>query len=146
MPGTPLRDFSSCELLERETHTEKFDSFFKRVTKGQQLRTSASQPSSSASGARSYQLKRQVVLLEDLPNVLHGPTQAAFHAALERFVAEPPEFPVVVIISEASTRGETRDEQLALSGGGYHGSKDSVDIRSVIPPALLGGPYVTQIR
>ena len=84
------------------------------------------------------------MLLEDLPNVLHQPTQEAFHAALESFVNSPANTPLVIIISDASVRAETRDERLLAGGSGW-ASRDTVDIRTVLPPSLLNNPLVRQI-
>lgn len=93
------------------------------------------------SGVKKRETK-QVVLLEDIPNILHRPTQEAFHTALENYAAEPFGAPIVIIISDASTRGQFRDERLA---SGSYSSHDIVDIRSVLPASLIHGPYVTQI-
>lgn len=99
-------------------------------------------PSAAASQSSP---KKQVILLEDLPNILHPETQKSFHGILKSFVLSgTPITPLVIIMSDAGTRGESRDESIA-QGGGW-GGKDTVDVRSVIPKDLLGGPYLTQIR
>jgi len=95
--------------------------------------------------------KRHIILLEDLPNILHPHTQSQFHAALQALVDSPVVadtslVPVVIIVSDAGVRGEVVDERLMSDGtaGGRWG-KEVVDIRSVLPAGLLGSAYVTQI-
>ncbi|EJD07726.1 P-loop containing nucleoside triphosphate hydrolase protein [Fomitiporia mediterranea MF3/22] len=136
---------------------EKFEAFLARAAANRplvgrlgQLPSSSSQtclPSSSSTPSTSSPIpneQKQVILLEDLPNVLHQPTQVKFHAALESFVTLPNSTPLIIVISDASTRGEVRDERLAQGGGGRF-LHDNVDIRTVLPPSLVNGPYVTQI-
>lgn len=89
-------------------------------------------------------MRRQIVLLEDLPNVLHQPTQALFHSALESFLAVPG-IPLIIIISDMSIRGEVRDEGAAQGRSVYHSSREMVDIRTVIPQRLLNTSFVSQI-
>ncbi|TFY52729.1 hypothetical protein EVJ58_g9851 [Rhodofomes roseus] len=116
-----------------------------------QPRSSASAPASqssapSTSAARPFD-KRQVILLEDLPNILHPGTQAAFHAALEAFVSLPDTStaPLVLIVSDAGLRGEDTEADGAGASTSWRRAKEAVDIRSVLPSQLLGSPYVTQI-
>lgn len=115
---------------------------------------SQSQPRSSATQSSSTSIasvksvsrgKRQVILLEDLPNILHLGTQAAFHAALEAFVTLPDTgaAPLILIVSDAGLRGE--DTEAGGGGTDWRRSKEAVDIRSVLPPQLLNSPYVTQL-
>lgn len=111
------------------------------------LRATQSYPQLSASSSSGptkpvVQSKQQVILLEDLPNILHLGTQAAFHATLEAFAALPDGAPLVLIISDAGLRGEDAE---ADTGAGWRRSKEAVDVRSVLPPSLLNSPYVTQI-
>ena len=151
-------DLSSPIYLGRESLMQKFNTFLQRaVSCGPLLLDVAQQPlvplsatASSSSRSQTPALppsRRRIVLLEDLPNILHLPTQEAFHAALEAYVATPPGqvgTPLVVIISDAGVRAEGRE------GGrnrfGYGGGKEAIDVRTAIPKRLLGGPYVTQIR
>ena len=111
----------------------------------------SSQVSASGSSTSSYHAlgsspgRRQIILLEDLPNILHQPTQEAFQNSLESFVTCAQGVPLVIVISDATTRGEVRDERLAQGGGGRWSSRDTVDIRTVLPSSMLNGPYVTQI-
>lgn len=85
-------------------------------------------------------------MLEDLPNILHIPTQEAFHAALKAVIDSPlPSVtPIVVIVSDAGLRGESGQED-GNSTWNRKG-KEAIDIRSVLPPGMLTSPYVTQIR
>ncbi|KAF9043827.1 Rad17-domain-containing protein [Hymenopellis radicata] len=117
----------------------KFESFLARASSCQNLFTG-----SSSSSSRS---KRQVVLLEDLPNILHNDTKTRFHDTLQSLVTSGGEYPVplVFIISDAGLRGEASDERLATGSWGKD-NNGVVDIRTVIPSNLLHGPYVTQIR
>lgn len=107
---------------------------------------SASQSSASVPTAKPYE-KRQVILVEDLPNILHPGTQAAFHVALEAFVALPDTSaaPLVLIVSDAGLRGEDTEADGAGGSTSWRRAKEAVDIRSVLPPQLVGSPYVTQI-
>lgn len=112
------------------------------------LRASQTYPQLSASSSSSStkptaQSRQQVILLEDLPNILHPGTQAAFHAALEAFATLPDGAPLVLIISDAGLRGE--DAEADSKGAGWRHAKESVDVRSVLPPSLLNSPYVTQV-
>ncbi|KAG2004670.1 hypothetical protein CC2G_003205 [Coprinopsis cinerea AmutBmut pab1-1] len=128
---------------DSETLFTKFETFFNRAARCQGLAFSG--PSSSSSSSKA---KRQLVLLEDLPNILHPKTQSQFHDCLKSLVESPvsdPPVPVVIIISDTGLRGEARDERIA---GGFGWGKDKeqvVDVRSVLPRDLLHGPYVTQI-
>ncbi|KAL5483394.1 RAD17 [Sanghuangporus weigelae] len=143
---------------DRESLNQKFEAFLIRATSCRQLLSASNQtttsssrtriPSSSSSSSNlafgSNFGTRQIVLLEDLPNILHQPTQDVFHTVLESFVTSVQSTPLVIIISDAATRGEVRDERLA-QGGGHWFSRETVDIRTVLPSSLLNGPYVTQV-
>lgn len=84
----------------------------------------------------------RVILLEDLPNVLHDSVRRAFHMALstivERHVAES--CPIVLIVSDTGLRGEGGDELTSER------VDNAVNIRTVLPPELLQGPFVTQVK
>ena len=123
------------------------------------LRPSQSEPQLSASSSTStstsasastpakpaLQKRHQLILLEDLPNILHPGTQAAFHAALEAFVALPGGAPLVLVLSDAGLRGEDADVADGGTGGWRSRAREAVDVRSALPPGLLNSPYVTQI-
>jgi cell cycle checkpoint protein len=78
--------------------------------------------------------KPRVILLEDLPNILHQPTQVAFHSELQSLIEAI--VPVVVIVSDTGLRGEDLD--------GISKRNEVIDIRTVLGP-LTGSPYVTRI-
>jgi cell cycle checkpoint protein len=104
----------------------------------------------------SSSTSKHIILLEDLPNILHAGIQTRFHSAIRSFIEatsrSSSHVPIVIIMSDATMRGETRDELLTSgggTGGGYAWSReksDILDIRTVLPRDLLDGPYVTQIR
>lgn len=118
---------------------DKFVTFLARASSCSNIFPTQTPSSSSKS--------KKLILLEDLPNILHHGTQERFHDALRVLISSAPSVPVVVIISDEGKRGEVVDERMEVgtSAGGGRWGKDSVDIRAVIPPELLGGPYVMQI-
>ena len=92
--------------------------------------------------------RRQIVLLEDLPNVLHQGTKEAFHSALRRVVDSPiaPSSPVVIVISDAGTRGEDSEAADGMGLSGWKGKgRDTLDVRTVLPSSVLLSQYTTQI-
>ena len=97
--------------------------------------------------------KPQLILLEDLPNLLHQPTQARFQAALRSLCipnsnsSEPPGPPIVIIVSDSGLRAEQPDDETwdGGSGGRRWDRKEVLDIRSILGPDLLTSPYVTRI-
>ncbi len=140
--------------LDVEGLTEKFQTFLTRAASCRPLFPSSTfggPPTPSQSSIQSGRpfvgsSIRQVILLEDLPNILHPPTQQAFHEALKAVTDSPvPSVaPIVIIVSDAGLRGEAGQEE---GTGQWKGKgKDTVDIRSVLPPGMLLSPYVTQIR
>src|SRR5882762_4777659 len=72
----------------------------------------ATQPSRSSTSAKPVKpaTRQQLILLEDLPNILHPSIRARFHAALrehvERAGAVAGAASVVVVLSDAGVRGE----------------------------------------
>ncbi|KAF4571431.1 Cell cycle checkpoint protein rad17 [Pleurotus pulmonarius] len=113
-----------------ETLFTKFQNFMSRAT----TCTNSLFPSNGA--------EQQVILLEDLPNILHQDTQAKFHALLESLVDLPRSTPIVMILSDAGVRGETGVEE---GSSWRRNTSSAVDVRSAIPKSLLTGPYVTHI-
>ena len=106
--------------------------------------------SSSTNPNPNPKQKEHVILLEDLPNILHASTQSQFHASLQALLTSPASAPIVIIISDTGVRGEVGDERLAsgeVVGGGRAGwgREGVVDVRSVLGGGLLGSGYVTQI-
>ncbi|KAF8880655.1 Rad17 cell cycle checkpoint protein-domain-containing protein [Infundibulicybe gibba] len=156
MPGNSFGDSTISNHSDYEGPYTKFEAFMHRAAscqnifapappKPSQSSTSSSQASSQA---RQTRPKQHIILLEDLPNILHPKTQAQFHATLQSLVESipsSPPVPIVIVVSDAGTRGEATEDRLA-SGSGWGKDRDgAVDIRTVLPKSLLGGPYVTQI-
>ncbi|KAK0450286.1 Rad17 cell cycle checkpoint protein-domain-containing protein [Desarmillaria tabescens] len=141
---------------DREALFSKFESFLARASTCNNLfRDPAPLVSSSQAASSSTTLtqtntnsnKRRIILLEDLPNLLHNGTKDRFHAALQSLVVDPSPnpVPIVIIVSDTGMRGEASDER--LSAGSTYREQDSViDVRTVLPKDMLNGPYVTQIR
>ncbi|KAG6820461.1 hypothetical protein H0H93_000215 [Arthromyces matolae] len=136
--------------FDGENLLAKFEAFLNRASSCHNLfSTNADKnPTQSAqTGSGSLPPNRHLILLEDFPNLLHPATQSQFHSALQGFVSLPPTdppVPLIVIISDAGVRGEAADER--ISTGGWGQAKEGIlDIRTVLPRDLLGGPYVTQI-
>ncbi|KZT02770.1 P-loop containing nucleoside triphosphate hydrolase protein [Laetiporus sulphureus 93-53] len=153
--------------MEYEGLSEKFRAFLARASncrtvfsnsgaQGPSLQSPSSlsqrSTSSSAEGFPashdtdfSARSKRKVILLEDLPNILHPGTQDAFHTALEAFISHaPPDYvaPLVIIVSDAGLRGEDVDND----AGPWRRAKETIDIRLVLPHNLLNSPFTTHVR
>jgi len=123
----------------------KFEAFLVRASSCQNIFYNAY----AASSSRAKEVKRRIILLEDIPNVLHPKTQAQFHDALNSLVLSQPSnppIPVVIIVSDTGVRGDDGDERRANGGGWGNNKAQVVDIRTVLSKDLLGGPYVTEIR
>ncbi|EIW56046.1 Rad17-domain-containing protein [Trametes versicolor FP-101664 SS1] len=146
--------------VEYEGLSEKFSGFLTRASSCRSIFSSTPDAQPLSQAAPSSQLppsssssttlhtpsppKRQLILLEDLPNILHPPTQAAFHTALESFTSSPEAgvAPLVIIISDAGVRGENPEDE----GQRWKSrTKETMDVRNVLSPNLLHSPYVTQI-
>ncbi|KAI0763953.1 Rad17-domain-containing protein [Trametes elegans] len=151
---------SGWASTEYEGLSDKFQAFLTRASSCRPIFTSQSSAQSASQASRSSQLtpsrsssvvaphasplRRQLIVLEDLPNVLHPATQASFHAALEAFVASPENAvsPLVIIVSDAGLRGEVGEDD----GTRWKSrSKEAMDIRNILSNSLLTSPYVTQI-
>ncbi|KAI0368564.1 Rad17-domain-containing protein [Pilatotrama ljubarskyi] len=157
-------DFTSdgWASVEYEGLSDKFQAFLTRASScrsifpsqpstqpssSQAFRSSPLLPSSSTTSTAvpsASPTKRQLILLEDLPNILHPATQASFHSALEAFVnsTEGSVAPLVIIISDAGLRGENPEEDTPRWKSR---TNEAMDVRNVLPPSLLHSPYVTQI-
>ncbi|ELU37592.1 Rad17 domain-containing protein [Rhizoctonia solani AG-1 IA] len=136
-----------------ESATTKLASFLERAgvygpLSLKAIRDSTPDPESKGK-ERRLESKHKILLLEDFPSISHPRVRGAFHAALTRFAeAVPPSAavsslvypPLVLIISDAGLRADDTSP--------YSSSHrdDVLDIRSVLPPALLGSHYVTQIN
>ena len=118
-----------------------------QLDKFQAFLTRASTSRSVFRGSSSGSTARQVILLEDLPNILHADSRQKFHDTLRLFVqrqtSQTGEYiPLVVIMSDVGTRGEPED---AVGSGSFRGRKEDLEIRSALPTDVLSSPYVTQI-
>lgn len=132
--------------MEYEGLSDKFHNFLTRATSSSSIFDSSSRPAPSASASQGPPSShgRRVVLLEDLPNVLHPPTQAAFHSSLQSLVAQPASAPVVIIASDAGVRGEGDSD--GFSTQSWKGkTREVVDVRTVLPASLMHSAYVAQI-
>lgn len=119
-----------------------------QLDKFQAFLTRASTSRSIFGGSSSRPSMRQVILLEDLPNILHADSRERFHDILRLFVqrqiSQGGEYvPLVVITSDVGTRGELEDIGGSSS---FRGRKEVLEIRSALPADLLSAPCVTQIR
>jgi len=137
------QDYSSI-YDDYESNLNKFEAFMTRASSCNDL----FQQNSAGPSKPSQTSKRRVVLLEDLPNILHSKTQAQFHDTLRALVnctpSNPP-VPLVLIISDTGMRGEARDERISEGRGMGSDKLQTLDIRTVLPRELIGGPYVTEI-
>jgi hypothetical protein len=97
---------------------------------------------SLASNASKSELKesRQIILLEDLPNLHHEATLHSFQRVIIDHL-EKAEIPIVLIISDAGLRGEHKDED-----GWRRSSSSAIDAYNILPRPTLHGPLVTTIR
>ena len=119
-----------------------------QLDKFQAFLTRASTSRSVFWGSSSGSTTRQVILLEDLPNILHADSRQKFHDTLRLFAQRQTSqngeyIPLVVIMSDVGTRGEPED---TVGSSSFQGRKEGLDVRSALPAELLSAPYVTQIR
>ena len=135
----PFTDFNHNTLLDMDavSQPDKFQAFLTR----------ASTSRSVFGGSSSRSTARQVILLEDLPNILHADSRQKFHDTLRLFVQRQTSqngeyIPLVVIMSDVGTRGELED---TVGSSSFRGRKEDLEIRSALPSDLLSAPYVTQI-
>ncbi|KAJ3849140.1 Rad17 cell cycle checkpoint protein-domain-containing protein [Lentinula lateritia] len=147
---------SSGLWVSDDTMFTKFRLFLERASQCQSVFSSSSTPnpwkrplsssSLSSSDSKPTPIQR-IILLEDLPNVLHSNTRSQFHDVIRSLVEnqDPNPVPVVIVLSDSGMRGEAGDERLA--GGLWEREQDSaVDLRSILPKDVLNGPYVDEIR
>ncbi|KAF9043051.1 Rad17 cell cycle checkpoint protein-domain-containing protein [Panaeolus papilionaceus] len=127
-----------------ESLFSKFEAFLTRASSCGNVFSSTSSSKVKSGNSPS----RKVILLEDLPNILHQKTQASFHEALLSLVNKAPSnppVPVVIIISDSGVRGEASDDRIS-EGRGWNRDKQVIDVRTVLPRELLSGPYVREIE
>ena len=138
---------SHLYLVDYESLVAKFETFLARAASFQTLSFRVGPSTQKASASQSTGasiIKKQLVLIEDIPNMAQATVRDAFHAALVSFIssAEVP-CPIVLIVSDSGLRGEAKDEQGAY--GGYASRDEAFNIRTIIPPQVLHSPYFTQI-
>ena len=150
--------------FDTETLFDKFQSFLTRAMTCNSIfgHYNTTQSPSSGSLALSHSQahpsiqrsnRHQLILLEDLPNLLHQPTQVRFQAALRSLcipnsnLSEHPGPPIVIIVSDSGLRAEQPDDDMWDGGSGVRrwARKEVLDIRNILGPDLLTSPYVTQI-
>ncbi|THH10558.1 hypothetical protein EW146_g8336 [Bondarzewia mesenterica] len=143
-----------------ESAMDKFEAFLARAGSYRSLFAPVANPipsqslPSASQSATTATGNHQLILLEDLPNVLHPAIRERFHSALRVHIESVQESvaPVVIVISEAGLRGENGEERWVGSsvgrsegGGKGKGRAEVVDFRTVIPPGL-GAAWITQIE
>ncbi|KAI0056332.1 P-loop containing nucleoside triphosphate hydrolase protein, partial [Artomyces pyxidatus] len=125
-PGDPFGEDGG------ESGMDKFEAFLARARAYRSVFAPAHTPA------------RTLVLLEDLPNILHAPTRARFHAALRAHAAAGAlAAPVVLVVSDAGVRG-THDPDMSAAGGSSARREEVVDVRVAVPDGLSAG-VVTEI-
>jgi cell cycle checkpoint protein len=128
--------------IDTEALFDKFQAFLKRASACHNIFSTQS-PASTSSGRPS---KRHLILLEDLPNILHFPTQVRFHSALQSLCGSSEVGPPLVIItSDSGLRGENTDDAWDGTGSTRWSKKETIDFRSVLGVDLCTSPYVTRI-
>ena len=138
-----------------ESLFDKFQAFLTRAMTCNSIfgHRSTTQGHSQTQSSSQRSTKCQLVLLEDLPNLLHQPTQVRFQAALRSLciptsnLSEPPGPPIVIIVSDSGLRGEQSNDDTwdGGSNGRRWDKKEVLDIRNVLGPELLTSAYVTCI-
>lgn len=138
-----------------ESLFDKFQAFLTRAMTCNSIfsHRNTTQRHSESQSSTQRSSKRQLILLEDLPNLLHQPTQVRFQAALRSLciptsnLSEPPGPPIVIIVSDSGLRAEQPNDDTwdGGSNGRRWDKKEVLDIRNVLGPELLTSPYVTCI-
>ncbi|KIJ61820.1 hypothetical protein HYDPIDRAFT_158739 [Hydnomerulius pinastri MD-312] len=149
-PSYSNEEFDDYDEPRRDIEAlfDKFQAFLTRAMTCNSIFGNTAAPSQSAH--TSSPSKRQLILLEDLPNLLHLPTQARFQAALQSLCIpsfSTPGPPIVIIVSDSGLRAEQPDDDTwdGGSAGRRWAKKEVLDIRNVLGPELLKSPYVTSI-
>ncbi|KAG2343137.1 Rad17-domain-containing protein [Suillus weaverae] len=150
-------DLGDDSWIDTEALFDKFQAFLTRASSCYNIFAasfaiaSTSRPPSTQSlpsTSSSHPSNRHLILLEDLPNILHLPTQARFHDALQSLCSSSESTPpVVIIISDSGLRGENayNDDSWDGAGGARWSKKETIDIRSLLGADLSTSPYVTRI-
>ncbi|KAF9070729.1 Rad17 cell cycle checkpoint protein-domain-containing protein [Rhodocollybia butyracea] len=144
---------SSSSWTPDDSMFTKFQLFLERASKCQNIfsasntkkRPSSTTSNSTSSINRSSPAAR-LILLEDLPNILHASTRAQFHEVIRSLINDLDNpVPIVIVLSDSGARGEAGDERLAAGAWGRD-QDGAVDIRNLLPKDILKGPFVTEIR
>ncbi|KAJ2027836.1 RFC checkpoint protein Rad17 [Coemansia sp. S3946] len=118
----------------------------------------ALQPSSEEAVKRTSTLgqKRQIILVDDLPNVSHRDTRESFRDALLRFSAVPAQnsFPMVIVVTESITSQQAFGDESAGGMGRRFRETDTAansDIAvwsavDVIPSAVYNSRFCQSIK
>ncbi|KZT52615.1 Rad17-domain-containing protein [Calocera cornea HHB12733] len=120
---------------DQETLSDKFSNFLSHISEIPQQLDMVRQSSEAAT--LSSTPRHTVVLLEDLPNLLHSGTKEAFQLDVEDFITTPGSPPLLLIVSESGRRG--------MEPESFH--RDMTwDIRSILGSRLLQNPSVAEIQ
>ncbi|EJT99612.1 Rad17-domain-containing protein [Dacryopinax primogenitus] len=92
-----------------------------------------SPPNPSTAGTSAARL----LLLEDLPNVLHADTRQAFQSYIQGLVESGTGPPIVLIVSESGSRA---------MGADTWRREEKWDIRNILGPRLMNSPYMMEIQ
>lgn len=121
------------------------------------LSNAATSSNSKSDSAQSTpKRKHKILVLEDFPSLSHPRVRSTLHTTLVRFAESSPPLvsslgpssstsptqahpPLVIILSDAGLRA---DDSTSYSNS----REDVLDVRSVLPTALLNSVYVTQIK
>ncbi|KAJ3740153.1 Rad17 cell cycle checkpoint protein-domain-containing protein [Lentinula detonsa] len=133
-----------------DTMFTKFRLFLERASKCQNVfKTSPTplSPYSSSSSSLNPTQTHRIILLEDLPNILHASIRSQFQDVIRSLIenADPDPVPIIIIVSDSGMRGEAGDERL-VNGAWGHDDEGAFDIRSLLPKDVLHGPYVEEIK
>ncbi|KAF5391137.1 hypothetical protein D9757_003028 [Collybiopsis confluens] len=137
--GNISKDFGDAlptSWISEDSMFNKFQIFLERASKCQSLFNMSSFPGN-----------QRIILLEDLPNILHSDTRSQFHDTIRSLLEtnDPSPVPIVIVLSDSGTRGEAGDERLA-SGSWAKDQDNAIEIRTLLPKDILHGPYVCEIR
>ncbi|KAJ3999073.1 Rad17 cell cycle checkpoint protein-domain-containing protein [Lentinula boryana] len=141
---------TTSSWVSDDTMFTKFRLFLERASKCQNVFKTSPTPlspySSSSSSLNPTQTQR-IILLEDLPNILHASIRSQFQDVIRSLIenADPDPVPIIIIVSDSGMRGEAGDERL-LNGAWGHDDEGAFDIRSLLPKDILHGPYVEEIK
>lgn len=119
-------------LTDSESLTNRFTSFLARHA----------YPSLSFASAPSSSRPKKLLLLDDLPNLSHSPTRAAFQQALLEFVGgwTGTGAPLVVVLSETGDSGRAGESWKERRGEG------DWDLRGLLGREVLDGPSTRVIE